>query len=171
MRRILLLPHDQRLAAMDQARSRRREVFLASLPTTVDVKNSERLTVRATVGQLRRLALMREVSSVTVVRTQRRAKPTPSWFTVVATIRVDVEGRPVSESSLERRVALVFATNEDAAIQAFRNHYRTVEAMPYLNSDGYAVYWRLVAIASVYDPCVTEIESREIVEVLSEWLS
>jgi hypothetical protein len=99
----------------------------------------------------------------------RRKKPRrqgPRWFCVWGVVAVQIEERIKGLITLEDRLVLVRAQDEDDAQSKLQREWSRY-AKPYLNPDGYLVRWQLVNVRDVYelfestiDPRGTEVFSR-----------
>jgi uncharacterized protein DUF4288 len=80
----------------------------------------------------------------------RREGPRESWFCVHGKVAIQVEGKTRGHLDVEDRFVLVKASGPKDAQRRLVRNWRSY-ASPYLNSYGYAVRWKLVAIQHVYD--------------------
>jgi len=129
-------------------------------------------TVDAVVpaSQVAAIARRREVRYATVDaiegRAARSSKAEPGWFCVWGVVAVQIEGRVNGMVSLEDRLVLVKAADEEGAKRRLERMW-TRYAEPYMNLHGGLVRWQLISISDVYplcgetlDPRGTEVYSR-----------
>jgi uncharacterized protein DUF4288 len=118
---------------------------------------------RLPANRLGALAARPEVHFLHVTRIDglraRREAPRESWFCVRGKVAIQVEGKTRGQLDIEDRFVLVKASGPKDAERRLARDWRSY-ASPYLNSHGYAVRWKLVAIQDVYDLNQDDIDPR-----------
>ena len=96
----------------------------------------------------------RRMASVHLNTIERRKKKPrrqgPRWFCVWGVVAVQIEERVKGLITLEDRLVLVRAQDEDDAERKLEREW-SMYAKPYLNPDGYLVRWQLVNVRDVYE--------------------
>ncbi len=79
------------------------------------------------------------------------------WFTVRATVAIQVEGQHRGLQYVADRFVLVRAISKDDAVRRLAREWRSY-GKPYLNSRGELVRWHLEEITDVHDTCEETID-------------
>jgi hypothetical protein len=121
---------------------------------TIDIKSS--------VDVLRKLYLSPLVKMIHIVNIEGlkmlKEKPKLTWFSVRASVAIQVEDQTKGLQEIEDRIVLLQAYSFDNAIKRLESEWKTY-AEPYLNSDGELVRWQLEEIVDVFE-LIDEIDPK-----------
>jgi hypothetical protein len=81
------------------------------------------------------------------------------WYCVWGNVAIQIEGRSRGMVSLEDRLVLLKANDEQDAKKRLRMEWR-MYAQPYMNSSGHLVRWQLVRVLDVYQLVDAEINPK-----------
>ncbi|MEO0581746.1 MAG: DUF4288 domain-containing protein [Bacteroidota bacterium] len=87
---------------------------------------------------------------------KKKEKKTPNYYTVVATLVIDLEGEKKKKLSHEMRMMLVKASSSKAAKKKVKKEIQAYEE-PYLNGEGKRVHWRFKEIIDCYETTIGDV--------------
>ncbi|MEL6623922.1 MAG: DUF4288 domain-containing protein [Bacteroidota bacterium] len=86
---------------------------------------------------------------------KKKEKKIPDYYTVVASLVIDVEGEKKKKLSHEMRMMLVKASSGKAAKKKVKKKIQAYEE-PYLNGEGKRVHWQFQEIMDCYETTIGE---------------